>query len=102
MSRKPYDLTEWLQFLWLSKDLRLAEFALELQQMVDENCTEEYWELCDEIENLTEKRFPNNEPRQALKEIESDLSALDDYREKRLERATRVVELLPKPLEYDL
>lgn len=116
MAYAPQSLEEYAQFLLVGADAALADFGREILQLIDDDVSEEYWTLCDELENLTEKKFPNNEPGKALAHLEDELSKFENSEDERKEAIGDALEWLeetrkalvsinpaqaPK-LEYDL
>jgi len=127
---RPLDVVEWLQ------EIRMlacrypskfpdgsADFALEALELVENDVSEEYWTLCDDLENLTDKKFPHDEPQKALEHLETELSAFENAADERsdairdalehlsearesLDAAVKTVEAIKPPeapkLEYDL
>lgn len=105
---RPLDLTEWAQSLRRASDSQIADFGLEILDLIDrEPLADRYTELIELLERATEKTFdppnPDRLPECWGGYVESLVKEKDERRDKLRERALRVnAANLPPALEYDL
>lgn len=102
---KPLDLSEWAQALRVVSEDSLAQFGLEVLELIDRDVSEQYWELIERLEKVTGTKLnPEGEWWRLVEKIEDTYGASKERKEAKAERAKKIcaAKMLPKPLEYDL